>query len=863
MKGIMTKLISLILCTFIIVASIPCVTQADTAAYTDKDFSAYVSQSHPRLYVNSFEGLKEQYLADPVTREWYEALIAQADNLVNNVAAGEGLDYDLLDDESHSKLRRTIDSQEALERFCTLAFAAAVEDSRVYADRLWAEAELAANLSSWNPYHWLEVGEMTHSMAIAYDWCYKFWDDEQKEIFETAIKTKGLDPAVTEYNGVPQCHTWVYGMDGTEMGTNWTVVCNTGVLLGSLAIYEKYPICNTMINNAIRSMKAGLNAWSADGAYYESIMYWNYATRNLIMATDAFESAIGGDFSALPQLESPFLYDFSLAPGVSKTPDFFIYGMGNDGMFDYGDTVQGSIHSSPAMMWIGERFGVDYYTNYHIDALEANGLDGENLALNLLWYSTNGDDAILPTDRLFANDFVSLRSSWDSNGIYAALKGGSNGRSHQHYDIGTFVIDAFGTRFVRTLGASNYSWTDPGENYYLKRPEGSNTIVVNPDEYIGQNATGTSEFEVLHSDSSSSYAILDMTGAYDKKTTVIGNKKNGIAEVSEPTAVTSAKRGIRLFKDRSRIMLQDEITTSQPSEIYWFMHTAAEITIRPGGKTAVLTKNGKSMYLNLVCDKDVSFEKMVASPLETSPNPSDQRSDYDYKLAIHAEDVTELNLAVEMVPVEQAVPSFTSLYTPLSDWHPENDVTIDGRDVTLYGISKNVSTVTMAVKSPKGNLCAIGQKEANADDEYTFDFALPQLYENGTYTVYVNGSVSQTFEMSGSPEAKLSVNEPQFSCDSLQAGTVNVNVSVANTGTLDADATCYVALMRDGELVALDCLSSEIEPDSSTDFKLNIDVPSDYEDCEINVFVWKIDSSTKNSPVTKKYVFDSSGGRYQ
>lgn len=855
MMSLFYKTLSLILCIMLSASLIPAGVCAQSSDYANVDLSSYVSASHPRLYVSSFEGLKEQYLADPTTAQWYRALISRADNLVANVDPGEGLDYHLLDDESHSKLRRTINSQGALERFYTLAFAAAVEDSRVYADRLWAEAELAANLSSWNPFHWLEVGEMTHSLAIAYDWCYKFWNDTQKSTLENAIKSKGLDIAVREYAGNPRSHTWVYGMDGTEMGTNWTVVCNTGILLGSLAIYEKYPTtCNTMINNAVRSMKAGLNEWSADGSYYESIMYWNYGTRNLIMATDAFECAIGGDFSALPPLSEPFMYDFSLADGVSKTPDFFIYGMGNDGMFDYGDTVQGSIHSSPAMMWIGERFGNHSYIDYHLSALSKYGLSGENLSLNLLWYSPQREDALLPNDMLFTDDFASMRSSWSADGIYAALKGGTNGRPHQHYDIGTFVVDAFGTRFVKTLGASNYNWTDLQENYYLKRPEGSNTIVVNPDEYIGQSASGTSEFETMHSGTSSSYAILDMTGAYDKKTTPDG---------TESTAVTSAKRGIRLFKDRSRIMLQDEITTSWESDIYWFMHTDADITIQEGGKTAVLRKGGKALYLNLICNADVSFEKMAASPLETSPNPSDQRSDYGYKLAIHAKDVTQLDLAVEMVPAEQSVPSFTSQYTPLSEWHPENDVTIDGRDVTLYGISKNVSTVTMAVKSPKGNLCAIGQMDTDSDGEYTFYFTLPAQYENGLYTVYVNGSVCTTFEMTGAPEAKLSVGEPVFSCgDTLKAGKVDVNVYIANTGDLATQVTCYVALKRDGELIALKSVTETFNPNQPMYVRTDFNVPSDYEDCEINVFVWKIDYNTKNPPVTKKYVFDFSGGRY-
>ena len=848
------KTISLFLCILVFFFTFP--VNAETVSSSYADLSPYISSSHPRLYVSSFEGLKEKYLSDSVTAEWYNALIAQADNLVNSVAAGENLDYELLDDETHKVTRRTINSQEALERFYCLAFAAAVEDSRVYADRLWAEAELAANLSTWNPFHWLEVSEMTHALAIAYDWCYKFWDDNQKEILENAIKTKGLDVATREYEGNPRSHTWVYGMDGSQIGTNWTVVCNTGMLFGSLAVSEIYPeLCNTMINNAIRSMKAGLNEWSADGSYMESLMYWNYATRNLIMAVDGFENAIGGDFSALPAIEEPFLYDFSLAPGISNTPEFFICGMGNDGMFDYGDTVQDSIHSSPAMMWIGERFGNRSYIDYHINAVNTYGTRGENLALNLLWYSPKSDGASLPTDKLFANDFSALRSSWDSNGIYAALKGGTNGRPHQHYDIGTFVVDAFGTRFVKTLGASNYNWTDSKENYYLKRPEGSNTIVVNPDECIGQSASGTAEFETMYSGTSSSYAILDMTDAYAKETTSDGDK---------PTSVTSARRGIKLFRDKSRVMLQDEIRTSKESDIYWFLHTDAEISITGSGKTAVLRKGGKAMYLNLVCNEDVRFEIMDASPLPTSPNPDDQRDSYGHKLAIHAADVTELNLAVEMVPSEQSVPSFTSQYTPLSQWHPENDVIIDGRDVTLYVTSKDGRTITMAVKSPKGNLCAIGQKDTGSDGEYSFDFTLPALYENGLYTVYVNGSELTTFEMTGAPEAKLSVGEPVFSCgDTLKSGKVDTKVYIVNTGDIAAEVACFVALKRDGELIALKCVTENSSPRQPHYVRTYFDVPEDYEDCEINVFVWKIDYNTKNPPIIKKYVFDSSGGRYE
>lgn len=725
------------------------------AAFTEVDFSDFVSDAHPRLYVTSFDGLKQKYLSDPLTAEWYDDLISEAevisDGGVMCDADGNKLyDINKLNEQMQGrKYRRIISTQEALGRFYVLAFAAACEDSKELADRLWLEVDDVINLPYWNAHHWLETAELIHSVAIAYDWCFKFWTAEQKQLMETRVYDLGLGLAVREYNGYPRWYRWHYGFKGTEIGSNWTAVCNTGVLMGSLAFYEtKQEFYNTKINNAIRSMKAGLNAWSADGAYRENQNYWNYATRNVIMATDAFECAIGGNFNALPAIEAPFHYDFSTAPGISVTPDFPIYGNGPTGVFNYGDASSGSRTTSPAMMWIGERFDRPDYIKYHVDTIAQKGHSGISIPLGLLWYSNNGEEKKTSNDKLFADKFVSLRSSWDDNALWIAMKGGPNGRAHNHYDIGTFALDYGGVRFFRQLGAIGYDWEGSRHEFYKGRTEGQNTIVINPDEKSGQAHNGESVFESYYSDEESAYAILDMTDVYNKETTVTDQKdENGnTITYTDPTTVTSARRGVRMYNDRTRIVLQDEVTMSSPSEYWWFAHPNSsvkkgDITIYNNGRSARIACKGRYLYMNITSNQNAVFEVVDAVPLPTSPDPEDNAINASIKLAVHLTDVTDVRLAIEMIPTESEEPVFSGYTIPLDGWKPDKDIVLSERNVSVYGHGRVGSTATMLIKSPLGYVYAIDQTTADSKGDYIFHATLPKYCENGNYTVYVNGEV--------------------------------------------------------------------------------------------------------------------------
>ena len=877
MNRALRRICALLLCMIISLTALTSLAHEyyrEREAYSEYiDFSPYISKSHPRLYVSSFENLKTEYMSDPVTKKWYEVLIKDADNIVNNVEPAEGFNFNKISEAGNGK--RIIATQDLLRRYYVLAFAAGCEQNREYADRLWEEIELAAALPHWNTSHWLEPAEFIHSFAIAYDWCYNFWTEEQKKTIKDAMIEKGLSHAVREYNGYPRWYKWFKGLDGYSEGNNWSFVCNTGILFGALVLYDdtEYTVtysssrktytynwnCNDMINNAIRAVMAGILAYDEDGSYEESFAYWRYATENLVMNVSGFENAIGGNFDILPEIPEPFFIDLSLAPGVSITPEYPIYANGPAGVFCFGDTSRGSTTTSPAMMWIANRFNVPHYKQYHLDMMEKLGIEGRNIPLNLLWYGEiEPGKKELPVDRLFEDDFAVIKDKWGDDALYFALKGGVNGRPHQHWDIGTFMFDVFGMRYGKVIGASNYKWEDSSSKYYLKRPEGQNTIVINPDESIGQDTSGTATFTSFYSGEGNAYAILDMTDAYDAKQVTVNDET-----VNQSTGVISAKRGVKMFKNKTRIILQDEIKTESPSEIYWFMHTDASIGFRNDNKTAVLTQSGKTVYLNIVSNEDVVFEKMTAANLETSPEqPSDQPASYGSKLAIHATGVTDFKLAVEMVPIASTVPSFTTEFETFENWHPEKDVVVNGTNVKIYGTEKKGRTVTMVTTSPSGAVVGTGEMKADAKGEFLFEFSLPGNYENGTYNVKVNGTNYKTFKMSGGRGESLQIGKPSFTCgEKLKAGNTEMTVVANNDGSVSGNLIVFAAIERGGRIIDIKCQTDEIAAYGIKTFKVPMNIPS--ADCKVKVYV--LNNGKKNilGPAAERFVIDSAGNRYE
>jgi hypothetical protein len=80
--------------------------------------------------------------------------------------------------------------------------------------------------------------------------------------------------------------------------------------------------------------------------------------------------------------------------------------------------------------------------------------------------------------------------------------------------------------------------------------------------------------------------------------------------------VSSYKRGIKLNRTTGVITVQDEFTPSiTNSTVYWLMHSPATdgLIISANGKTATMTKNGKTFYAIIQSPSTAVFQKIDRS----------------------------------------------------------------------------------------------------------------------------------------------------------------------------------------------------------------------------------------------------------
>jgi hypothetical protein len=586
---------------------------------------ATLRREHPRLLGTraDFQRAKDRVSSDSVCKTWHARLKAQADELLDQSPSK----YEIPDG-----LRLLGVSRRVLHRVQTLGLMYRIHGERKYAERAWKELEEAANFPDWNPRHFLDTAEMTHALAIGYDWFHDAWTPAQRAVLRTAMVEKGLKPALNVHRGNPKPSSpW------NKMRHNWNQVCNGGIGIGALAIAdEESELAGELVEAAVKSIQLAMHEFAPDGAWAEGPGYWNYATSYNVAFLAALESALGTDFG------------LSEIKGFSQAGMFPIYLTGPlERTFNYADGGDGAIRA-PHLFWMARKFNENLYARYQVRLASPQPLD-------LLWYDEQAAERTSPPpllDQFFRGaEVVTLRSEWDDpNALFVGFKGGDNKANHSHLDLGTFVLDALGVRWGVDLGADDYNLPGYFGNrrwiYYRLRAEGHNTLVINPSQEQDQDPAANARITTFRQ---SGVAIADLTAAYRQH-------------------ARKVHRGISMF-GRKQVLVQDEIETKAPADIWWFFHTPAEIQISANGSEAVLTRGKAQLIARILSPAQGHFTRMAAEPLPTSPQPEKQhRNSGVQKLAIHLENAQKLTVAVAFAPILEKRTNSPAPLTALSSW---------------------------------------------------------------------------------------------------------------------------------------------------------------------------------------------------
>lgn len=587
---------------------------------------------HPRLLVSSSDlaHLRQLIENEPQAREWYTALKISATNVLLQPVS----QYEIPDGK-----RLLATSRRVLDRVLLLAFVYHMEEDVRFAERAWKELEAAAHFPDWNPSHFLDTAEMTHAFAIGYDWLYHVWTPEQRDVLRNAIAHMGLEPGLHAYRGTAPYGWWV------NVTHNWNLVCNGGLAMGALAIADEEPrLAELILRAGIKSAPAAIAQFAPDGGWDEGVGYWHYSIRYLIPYIAALESALSSSFG------------LAEVPGLELAGTFPMYLTSPAGVtFNFADGGTGVVNA-PELFWMARRFEQPSYAWWHS---QVSG--GKASVLALVWYAQDLLEGFapsdLPLDKHFGHiEVASMRSSWEEkDALFVGWKAGDLKANHGDLDLGSFVLDALGVRWAVDLGSDDYNM--PGYfgsqrwSYYRKRAEGHNTLVLDPSAAADQDPAAVARIVFYGASDGEAVSIADLTPGYRRH-------------------ASSVKRGIALIDGRSQVLVQDEIEAPHPSEIWWFMHTRANVSLDGDGSTAILEQGGKRLAVRVLSPEGAAFTVMPAAPLPTSPNPSVQAVNHDVrKLAIQLHDVTSTCIAVQLVPlIENEAASVAPVIKPLHVW---------------------------------------------------------------------------------------------------------------------------------------------------------------------------------------------------
>jgi hypothetical protein len=595
--------------------------QTNIAIPPQNEILKTLRKEHPRLIATKadFSSLKQRIATDEALQKWRAKVQDNATKLLTAPPSK----YEIPDG-----LRLLSTSRRVVDRMFTLGLMYQLDGDRRWTERAWKELDAAANFPDWNPRHFLDTAEMTHGFAIGYDWFYDAWTAEQRKAIRTAMVEKGLQKALNVHHNNPRpSSTW------NRVHHNWNQVCNGGITSGALAIAGEEPaLASELIKAGCESIQLAMNEFAPDGAWNEGPGYWNYATMYNCAMLAELDSALGTDFG------------LTKIPGFDECGTFPIFNTGPTGKtFNYADASDGTIRA-PHLFWLAKKFNRAEYAAYQAKVASGSPLD-------MVWYDKSlVKPSAAPLDKYFrAAEVVDMRSAWDDSlALFVGFKAGDNKANHSNLDLGSFVLDALGTRWFVDLGADNYNlpgyfgkarWT-----YYRMRAESHNTLVLNPSLDPDQDPRAATKVIRYDSKPNRAFAIADLTPAY------------------APHA-KEVKRGVAML-DRKRVLLQDEVLAETTADLWWFAHTPAKVAL--DGNTATLTIGKEQLIARVLSPAGAKFEILPAAPLPASPHPDGQKENKGIeKLAIHLPATKETRIVVVFSPTgDSAKPEVI----PLAKW---------------------------------------------------------------------------------------------------------------------------------------------------------------------------------------------------
>ncbi|PCJ62105.1 MAG: hypothetical protein COA79_05300 [Planctomycetota bacterium] len=472
-------------------------------------------------------------------------------------------------------------------RILSLTVSYLLTKKKEYLKRAILEMKAIGKLSTWNSKHRHDYGRLVMSFSLCYDWLFNSLSKKNKETFRQVINKKCILEGIKYYKeNSTRLKDEKYYFHATP---------HYALLISSLVIGSKNnKNAITLYKNALKYLKKSQKEYEINGSFYAGHLYWAIQTFQIILAAESLKSALGHTGKLISH------------KGFSNTPKFILYNYSNTNLhFNYADA---QFNNPSKAFWILYWFSKtqkndDYITlandllNIHTSNISKQISKLSPLSILFFHEAATHPKIKLPLDKIFRGktQIAIFRSEWrNPNAIWLGMKAGKINLTYSQMDIGSFELDADGERWAIDLGkeqkhSSKINYWDRKPNgsrwkYYRTSSKSHNTLTF---KNSLQNANGEGKFTNFVSTSKNAYAIIDMKSTYKGQ-------------------ASRVNRGFA-FLNRKRVLIQDEIENAF-SEVRWAFITPASVEL--DGNKAVLIKNDKKMYVEVLSPKNINFKKL-------------------------------------------------------------------------------------------------------------------------------------------------------------------------------------------------------------------------------------------------------------
>lgn len=260
---------------------------------------------------------------------------------------------------------------------------------------------------------------------------------------EREVKARILSPYLSR-------HFWWMG-NGPERMNNWTAWITQNVLLATFSLDTDQSLRRQVAQKALTSLDAFIKDYAADGACEEGVVYYRHAALCMVGAMTILDTVAPGSMTPLWRM-----------PKIRNMAEYIV-NMHVDGrhFFNFADSAAIVDPCSAREYLFGVAVGSDVLAAFAARDRQASAkphLPGE---WNL-WYRVQEllTDVAATTAQAPAAD-----ASFPGIGLFIArdqrfalaVKGGNNGESHNHNDVGSVTLYKDGKPFLIDVGVETYT----------------------------------------------------------------------------------------------------------------------------------------------------------------------------------------------------------------------------------------------------------------------------------------------------------------------------------------------------------------------------------------------------------------------